>query len=221
MSNHEGKPLPIELAQIGLTGLEQNLWKTCADFVRERKSSRILVTGTERGCGTSVLTASIAVNLARHLRYPTVLLGTDFMSPSLATYCGVPGEPGLADVMGGSTELKYALHSAPGLAELSVLPSGGKRVSLAGEFAGEAFKMALSQLSGSAKVVLIDSPPIVTEASTTALLDSVDAVILVTRARVSLKEDVEEARSRIEGAGVHFLGAVLNRFRPEFSRSIG
>jgi len=221
MAQNEIQPLPIEQAQSGLAGLEQSLWKACADYVRERPTSRILVTGTERGCGTSVLAASIAVNLARHLRYPTALLGTDFLRPSLSAYCGVPAEPGLSDVLGNSVKLTDALHIAPGLPELSVLPPGGKRSPLAGEFAGDAFKSTLAELSNSAGVILIDSPPILTEASTTALLDSVDAVILVARARVSLKADAAEARMRIEGAGVHFLGAVLNRFRPEFSRSIG
>jgi Mrp family chromosome partitioning ATPase len=127
----------------------------------------------------------------------------------------------LSDVLGNSVKLTDALHIAPGLPELSVLPPGGKRSPLAGEFAGDAFKSTLAELSNSAGVILIDSPPILTEASITALLDSVDAVILVARARVSLKADAAEARMRIEGAGVHFLGAVLNRFRPEFSRSIG
>jgi len=61
-------------------------------------------------------------------------------------------------------------------------------------------------------VVLFDSSPILSVSDALLLAPMVDGVILVLNTGIVAEKDAKRAKDRIEQAGGHILGVVMNRF---------
>ncbi len=213
--------LPVEEAAKGLPSLERVTWQAISSGLEAGSGSVVTFTAPEAGAGTTVIAASTGASLARHLQLRVALVEANLQRPFLATACGVDARPGLSEVLLGAVPLEEAVQVPGALPGLSVLTAGAPREVAPGEFAGQAFADVLAHLSRTHDAVLVDAPPALEEPGTLALLRASGSAVLVTRARVSERQGVEEARVLVESAGARLLGAVLNRWRPELARGIG
>jgi Mrp family chromosome partitioning ATPase len=71
----------------------------------------------------------------------------------------------------------------------------------------------LAQLSTSADVIVIDSPPLLLVTDATVLAAKCDGVILVAAANETPRGAVERSKIILEGAGARMLGVVVNKSR--------
>lgn len=195
--------------------LAETVWASLTSVRSARGPARILFTGTEGQAGTTVIAAATALGLARHTRDEVTIVEANLLRPALARYLGVPPEPGLAELLVGQCSLDQCRYDVPGCPGLRAVPGGTPRRATPGEFAAQGARQMLGAIAASGRYVLVDAPPILESPETRALLAHVDGVVLVLRARSSLKSEVKGAVKLIEQAGVEVLGSVLNRFKPE------
>ncbi|MFT5152916.1 MAG: Mrp family chromosome partitioning ATPase, partial [Planctomycetota bacterium] len=71
------------------------------------------------------------------------------------------------------------------------------------------------------KYVIIDAPPLIDHPEARMLLQYADAVVLVLRARETMRADAELAQRIARDSGVEVVGTILNRFRSDLPFGFG
>lgn len=222
MATHfSGAASPLQQAIDTVQPLAEDLWTRISAAHSGRKISRTLFTSAERGSGTTVLAAACGMGLARNLRQETTVVETNLLRPALATYLGLPGTPGLSDMLVGRAQLSDSRFQVPGSPSLYGLPAGSPRPAVPGEFADDRAQSLLEGLSQLGRHVIFDAPPITEHSEVLSLLGYVDAVVLVVRARSTKKDQAQKAIKLIQDSGVPLLGTILNRFKSDDPLSRG
>ena len=210
-----GAASPLQQAIEAVQPLAEDLWTKVAAAHPRNEVSRILFTAPERASGTTVLAASCAMGLARNLRQETTVVETNLMRPALATYLGLPGMPGMSDLLVGRAQLSEARFQVPGTPSLYGLPAGSARPAVPGEFADDRARNLIEGITKMGRHVLLDAPPITEHSEVLSLLTYVDSVVLVVRAGATKKSSTQKAAKIIQDSGVPLLGTILNRFRSD------
>jgi Mrp family chromosome partitioning ATPase len=195
--------------------LADKLWGKLTSLRRTLERPRILFTATEHEAGTTLVTAATALGIARNLRVEARLVETTFARPGLADYLEIPRGPGLSDVLDHRATLDQSLQRLSSCPNLGVIPAGSPRDFLPGEFATGEMRELLASVSAGATFTLIDAPPLQNRAGARLLLEYVDGVVLVVRARSSRITGVKEAIEIVEQAELPVFGCVLNRYRSD------
>jgi Mrp family chromosome partitioning ATPase len=188
----------------------------------------ILVTSAVEQEGKSTTSANLAVSLARSGK-SVVLLDLDLRRPTAHTFFDLDQEPGLTQVVLGQASLAQVLvpvaigavdpiWDGRNLAQrtgsrlsgrLCVLTSGTLPPN-PGELAGSAvLSSILEELSWRFDAIVIDSPPALRVGDALALSRKVDAVLLVTRAKVVRRPMLAELRRLLDQCGASPLGFVV------------
>jgi polysaccharide biosynthesis transport protein len=178
-----------------------------------RTARTILVTSGPSRRGSAVATVNLALMLASAGKR-VVLVGADTRSKRLSVLLGVPTSPGLTDVLTGACPLAQAMVPLTAFGRRTnsfVLPAGTPREDPASVLGSEQMKQVLDAISGNGvELVLIDTPPVLTAAETTALARHADAVLLMVEARRATRASLEAVLRRLEQVGADTLGLILS-----------
>lgn len=173
----------------------------------------VMVTSAVGGEGKTTLAAHLAGSLARAGRR-TLLIDGDLRRPSVHELFEATVQPGFAEVLLTEVEWTDAVVETP-LENLSIMPAGqwDREVLLA--LSRDGLQGVLEKLSEEFDFLVIDSHPVL--AATDALLigRQADAVILSVLREVSQMPRVYAAAQKLQGVGIHVLGAVVNATDPE------
>jgi succinoglycan biosynthesis transport protein ExoP len=197
---------------------------TNIDFVNHDRGARtIMVTSARRGEGKSTTVANLAIAFARGGRR-VALVDLDLRRPTIETFFGLKGRPGLTQVALGHARLDEAVARIPVVDEgefklragngsiqgmLDVLPSGPLPPNPPEFLSQSGLSELLAQLTERADLVLIDATPLLDLSDAMALAARVDAVFVVTRMD-NLRRSVLDEMSRVlSGVPVVKLGFVL------------
>lgn len=180
--------------------------------LQERESPVLLVTSPGPGDGKSVSTLNLAVAAARDGRR-VALVDADVRMAGLSALCDVDDPvPGLTDVSVDEFPVSRALRPVglPGAESVFLVTVGESVPDLVGFFRTPGFRHALERLRAEADLVLIDSPPLLSVAETSAIAGQADGIVLIVRrgTRLRLLEDLAE---RLSFIGAPLLGYVFNR----------
>jgi Mrp family chromosome partitioning ATPase/capsular polysaccharide biosynthesis protein len=192
----------------------------------------LLVTSAGPHEGKSVTSANLAVTFARTGKR-TILIDADLLHPSLHSLLGMPNQTGLFDLFWGEADgpsgisqigrdgeqFVSALRSR---AESLLMPTAvpGLRFMSAGTGAehetGELLPIdeirnLLDTLRDMADVIIIDGPPVLAVAETTALANMGLGVVLVVAAGETRSDAARLARRELARASSRVLGVVLNK----------
>ena len=121
-----------------------------------------------------------------------VLVDADLRRPALQALFGIPDQPGLVDVLGGSASLEDALVLLPDV-HLAVLPAGLAPAQPAELLGSAAMRRILEALRSRFDRVIVDVPPVFPLADVGVLAPQCDGVLLVVRAGVTPKPLIERA----------------------------
>jgi len=171
----------------------------------------ILVTSAIHGEGASTVARSLAEWEAAS-RLKTLLIDANLRRPIQHIALRTAKLAGLTDLATGNLPLRKALGTSPETG-LTFLPAGRPSRSPAQVLESVRLKRAMERLRGSFDRIIIDGPPVTKYPDAEILGHLVDEVILVVRAESTKWEVVETARMELDRAGIHVLGAVLNRRR--------
>ncbi|MBI5789492.1 MAG: CpsD/CapB family tyrosine-protein kinase [Candidatus Schekmanbacteria bacterium] len=172
----------------------------------------VMVTSSLPAEGKTTTSASLAITIAQGLQETVLLIDADMRKPGIQRALGIdPQHPGLADFLSGRITLEKAIVKTP-LPKLSVIPAG----SIPGNPSELISSEKMSSLITEAKnryrdrIIIFDSPPVLSLTDSIALGQKVDEVILVVYAGRTPKEAVKDAVQSL--SEVNLMGILLNHF---------
>ena len=177
----------------------------------EAGGSMVLVTSAGPTDGKTVTTLNLGVAAARDGR-KVLLVHGDERVRGLSRFLGTSPEPGMTDLASRDIDFVDAARSMriSDTVHLPVVPAGSPVDDTAGFFRTPGFRRAMGKIRAQADLVLVDSPPILAVADTSAIASQVDGIVLVVDKGTPMKV-LEEARERMGFIGTPLLGYVFNR----------
>ena len=169
----------------------------------------IAVTSSLPGEGKTTTSVCLARQLAL-AGYRTLLIDCDLRHRSLSKLLRLSDGPGLVEVLDGRVSMVDALHrdEASGL---DVLPISVTRDVPNNVFMSDASNSLLSLARGRYDVVVLDTPPVLPVADTTALAPKADAVLYLTRWRRTPAKAVEAGLRLLAHVKAPVAGVVLTQ----------
>jgi capsular exopolysaccharide synthesis family protein len=174
-----------------------------------RSLRSVLVMSARPDEGKTTTAVSLAVSLARTGRR-VLLIDGDLRRSRLHTIFDQPLEPGLSDVLRGTTALHAAIRTSHH-DNLSILPAGVASVSPGDLLQVEALSEHLVSHLREFEWVIIDSPPALVAADATSLAQVVSGILFVVGARMTTAQEAKLALEQIAPTGTRVMGAVLSR----------
>lgn len=177
------------------------------DFINfDGRIKTLLVTSAAPGEGKSTLATNLAVGLARTGR-TVALVSVDFHRPKSAAYLGLSETLGLSHVLTGQYGLETCLQS--GEEGLLVLASGKVPPNPSELLSSERMGDLVAELEGRVDWVILDGPPVLAVADTTAVTKWADGTMIVVRAGKTHRDALERAVGMLNGVGAKLVGSVL------------
>ncbi len=178
--------------------------------LNEHGWSRVAVTAPTRGCGSSFVTANLAMSFARLENTRTVMLDMDLRAPSLAKTLGLTAPDSMADYLSGIIAPEnYLQRVRSNLAvALNDAPSDNSAELFQHEMTAEVLEELEEVLCPD--LMLFDMPPALEFDDVLGFLPNVDAVLVVAGGGISTAEDVAKVEQILSEAKP-LLGVMLNK----------
>jgi succinoglycan biosynthesis transport protein ExoP len=208
--------------------------RTKVEFTKIEKGGRFFsVTSSTLEEGKSTIVSNLALSTAQVGRR-TLLLGCDWRRPSIYRMFGLSREPGLTDVLLGTTTLEETIHNftdffygnvedvtkigpSSGLDNLYIITCGTIPPNPAELLSSARMKELLRELSERFDVVFADSPPVLPVADAVILGSNVDGTILVYKLGKVGRGVLKRAKAHLDAVEAPVIGVVLNDLRAEVS----
>jgi polysaccharide biosynthesis transport protein len=183
----------------------------------DRRVRSILVTSATPGEGKSTTAIHLAMAHAGQGQ-KTLLIDGDLRRPSVHKRFGVPGSPGLSNVLLGELDWKDALVKPEGAPNLEILPAGppSRR---APDLVGAGLVEILEQASRQYDLVVLDGPPLLGFAEPLQMAAAADGVVVVARAGETNRKAVGSVLNTLSRLRANVIGVVLNEVHKETSDS--
>jgi len=169
----------------------------------------ILVTSALPGEGKSLLSANLAISVAKGIQEHVLLIDCDMRKPSIHKLFGLPEERGLSDFLSKGVPLPSLLKKTP-VDKLTLLLGGPSPPNPTELLSSRQMSDLLIEVKQryDDRYIIIDTPPWTLTAETNALVRQVDGIILVIKSGKTSKKLID---SLIETIGKEkILGVVLN-----------
>lgn len=213
-----GKMPALSLVEPGDAAVEDlRGLRTSVQFALLQAHNNIVAVG---GLAPRAGKSLVSVNLAHLLAAAdgrVLLVDGDLRRGVLHRYFGVEAAPGLADVVSGTAKLDEVLH-ATGAPNLDLLPVGRIPANPAELLAGAPFQQLLADLGRRYKVVVVDTPPILSVGDSALVGRHAGLNLLVLRAGEHSIGEISSTLRRLAQNGVTIRGAILNDVRHALGR---
>ena len=173
-----------------------------------RQLKKVLITSTIPEEGKSVVSANLAVTLARRKSHRVLLLEGDLRRPVLARDFGLPNLAGLSECLQGTAQLTTNIYRLEG-AGLWFLPAGTPPENPLELMQSGRLVELLDQLTAWFDWIIIDSPPILPLADTSVWARIADGILLVAREGTTQKRQLKRGLEAFTSKP-KLLGVVLN-----------
>lgn len=174
----------------------------------------VLVTSTQPEEGKTTVVLSLAIKMAL-ARKATLIIDADCRKPRVHRILSLENENGLSTISGGQAGPLAYVHRVelPHTGtHLDVLTSGkGPATPFSGD-GRHNLQAVIEEVKRQYDMVLIDSPPVLAVSDAMFLAPLVDGIILVLNTGTVSERDARVAKRRLEEAGGHLFGAVMNCF---------
>lgn len=173
----------------------------------------LLISSAQPAEGKTSVALNLSSTLARGQKR-VLLVDADLLRPSLHALLGVPPTAvGFVDACRGHVEPAAAVHDTnlPGLSVMTV----GHDIAGSSDIPGlPSTREVIRELGRTFDFVIADSAPLLVHSATLELAASMDAVLLVARAR-GRAPTVRRAITSLQEIGAKLLGVVVNDVLPE------
>ena len=152
------------------------------NLLQHPDAPRVLVVSS---CGSGDGKTLSAVNTAGALSIKgettVLLMDADLRNPSLADLLGLPGDPGLADVLNGDCGLEAAMIRTAQFPNLYVLPAGKAKRNPAELLDSARWRQLCETVRDNFRFAIVDTPPIAAVTDYDLVQAVADGVIFVVR----------------------------------------
>jgi capsular exopolysaccharide synthesis family protein len=156
--------------------------------------------------GKSTTLANLAVTMAQGGR-KTILVDCDLRHPHQHEIFGVPGEPGLSNMMLNNQDRPPLV--ATSVEGLSLLPAGTPPPNPADLLGSRQMETIIANLKSRADIVLFDAPPVIAVTDAALLASKLDGALLVVCAGQTRRDHAVQAKALLERIHVYIVGSVL------------
>jgi capsular exopolysaccharide synthesis family protein len=174
---------------------------------RERTLKKLLITSTVPEEGKSFASANLACALALNSQKRTLLIEGDVRHPTLRQMFGAARMPGLCEYLRDGRSLSSCIYRIDA-AGIWFLPSGSAEGDPLEIIQSARLGAGMEQLAQWFDWILVDSPPALPLADTTALARLVDGILLVARRGTTRKKKLQRGLEALEPQKL--IGALLN-----------
>lgn len=157
--------------------------------------------------GKSTTACNLAIAMAQ-TGVRVCLVEGDLRRPRIADYLGVESAVGMTDVLIGRVPLEDALQSWGG-GMLEVLPSGPLPPNPSELLSSRGMGELMKSLEHRFDLVLVDAPPLLPVTDGAILSTLTDGAVLCVRARITRKDQLEQAVEALRAVDAKILGVVL------------
>lgn len=185
-----------------------------------KPGTSLLVTSTQPEEGKTTVTVNLALTMVRAGKN-ILLVDTDCRRPKIHQIFKLENTRGFVDILAGTSNVEDVVQVVR-LSDndgeearpqaLSVIPSGMVTPTSFHALGSPKLKEAIECATRSYDVVLLDSPPTLSVSDPLLLAPMVSGIVLVMNTGVVTERDAKQAKERLEQAGGHILGVVMNRF---------
>ena len=176
---------------------------------RMGKKKLLMVTSVLENEGKSTVAVNLALAMAKKNR-KVLLIDCDLRKPACAKILKVKwGQPGVRAVLGGEADASdRIIHDRSTGLDLLLEQSGTQK---SGELVGSPrMVQLLEQVRQEYDTVILDMPPMSAVTDAEAVMDLVDASLLVVRQNTAAAPVINKALSSLNHANSRMLGCVLN-----------
>jgi exopolysaccharide/PEP-CTERM locus tyrosine autokinase len=180
----------------------------------------IMITSAVPGEGKSFMSANLAISIAKGIEEHVLLMDCDMRNPTIHGLFGMQTVPGLSDYLTKNIMLSSLLAKTP-VPKLTILPGGRPPSNPTELLSSQQMTDLLEEVKTryEDRYIIIDSPPPKLTAETSALARRVDGIILVIRARSTLKSQVEDLLEIVGKEKI--MGVMMNWYDPALPRYFG
>jgi non-specific protein-tyrosine kinase len=187
--------------------------RTSIDFAGVDAPVRtLLVTSAGPDEGKTTTAANLGVVFAQAGRR-TIVLDADFRKPGIHRIFDLPNARGLSDLLRSDATSLEEVTQATEQEHLFVITTGPLPPNPAELLGSHRMKTILSRISGSASLVIIDSPPLQAVTDAVLLSSYTDGTLLVVDAGRTHRGAVRHGLEALGQAGARVLGVALNRLK--------
>ncbi|OVZ59912.1 tyrosine protein kinase [Pigmentiphaga sp. NML030171] len=198
---------PSEPAIEALRSLRTAMQFTLADT----SNQVILITGPAPGVGKSFLSSNFAAVLANSGK-KVLLIDADMRKGYLHQYFSISRDNGLSELLAGNITAQDAIRKDV-MSGVDFIPTGALPPNPGELLLSPALSRALEFLKQEYDIVVIDTPPVLVAADTSALATKVDAIFLVARSERTTIGELQESTKRLQQAGSAVAGVIFNGLR--------
>jgi len=178
----------------------------------QHKQQTIAITSSIPQEGKSVTAINLGMVMAEGNEHKVCVVDADFRRASIARMFGINPQPGLAELIRGTAELKDVLRPTH-LPNLKIITAGSASDKKCGELlGGSAVRAVLAQLRAVFDYAILDTPPVNTVSDVSMIAPHCDGVILVIEMRRTPEPSVLEAVRTLQTTNVKILGCLLSRY---------
>lgn len=180
--------------------------------LEELGGNSLLVTSARPGEGKTFTAVNLAVSIAHEVSRTALLVDADIRKPSIHERFGLGNPAGLSDYLVAKAEVAQLLVN-PGLPRLTLLPAGNSLDNSAELLGSPRMGDLVDELKHRYpdRVLVFDSPSLLTTADALVFSRQVDGVLLVVEAERTARADVARALELLGGCPI--VGLVYNKSR--------
>lgn len=181
--------------------------------MRPERANLIMVTSAIPGEGKTQTALNLAVSIAMELDHTVLLVEADVLRPSALERLGVTAAKGLLDLLDSpETDLSDVLLRTS-IPKLTLLPAGTANSRSTELLASDAMGALLTELANkySDRVVIFDSPPLLSTTESRVLAAHMGQVVMVIEANKTPINTVKQAFAAVESHPVVL--AMLNKYQ--------
>ena len=166
------------------------------------------VTSSIRGEGKSTTSVNLSYALSM-LGKRVLLLDGDLRLPSVATKLGIPGEPGVSEMVIKLGGKRNDVRRMPENENWNVLVAGSIPPNPSEMLGSPEMKELIAELSADYDFIIVDLPPVNIVSDALIASEYLDGVIVVVRQDYSKRREVNKCVKQLELAGARVLGFVM------------
>lgn len=167
----------------------------------------VVISSALPGEGKTLTTLNLALTYAQLQDERILVIDADLRTRGLTQQLGTPSGPGLAEILNGKAQFDEAVLATE-LPNLHVLSGGAVADSPAELFSGDHWKEFVGWASECFTIILVDSPPLLPVSDAELIMAACDGVLLVVRARSTLREQLQQSCTHIDNKKL--LGLIFN-----------